>query len=421
MKDKWTQQFQEKMDGYEMAAPEMEWTELDKALAKNRRPAMAVVWGRRIAAAAAVALLVVGGARVLLPGAEAEKGGAPQQNCGERWLTKRQEGTSQRQEGLLQRQEGLSQRQEGLSGDDEAEAMPILAKADNPQLTFADNPQLAKADNPQLVPNTAEEKQAQAKSEKAPSQPATERRRDTGMKKTSAIPIKRRNYHGGELTAAVYMQNAMTANPSRGMGGMLSSPMNSSPYGTFSEEFRYGTLDFLAASNPERVSYDHARPIKVGLSVKYNIDNHWSLSSGLTYSYLRSSFDYSEGKAFGSGVQKLHYVGLPLAASYNVVSAKKLKVYLTAGGEMQKLVSGKATMDGVNIPEEDKKHDIKEGGMQWSLNAAIGAEYNFVDNFGIYIEPGVSHYIDNHSSVENFYKHKPTNFSLNVGLRLSLR
>ena len=398
MKDKWTQQFQEKMDGYEMAAPEMEWTELDKALAKNRRPAMAVVWGRRIAAAAAVALLVVGGARVLLPGAEAEKGGAPQQNCGERWLTKRQEGTSQRQEGLLQRQEGLS-------GDDEAEAMPILAKADNPQ----------------LAPNTAEEKQAQAKSEKAPSQPATERRRDTGMKKTSAIPIKRRNYHGGELTAAVYMQNAMTANPSRGMGGMLSSPMTSSPYGTFSEEFRYGTLDFLAASNPERVSYDHDRPIKVGLSVKYNIDNRWSISSGLTYSYLRSSFDYSEGKMSGSGVQKLHYVGLPLAASYNVVSAKRLKVYLTAGGEMQKLVSGKATMDGVNIPEEDKKCDIREGGMQWSLNAAIGAEYNFVDNFGIYIEPGVSHYIDNHSSVENFYKHKPTNFSLNVGLRLSLR
>ena len=91
MKDKWTQQFQGKLDGYEMAAPEMEWTELDKALAKNRRPAMAVIWGRRIAAAAAVALLVVGGARVLLPGAEAEKGGAPQQNYGERWLTKRQD------------------------------------------------------------------------------------------------------------------------------------------------------------------------------------------------------------------------------------------------------------------------------------------------------------------------------------------
>ncbi|MGN1230119.1 MAG: porin family protein [Prevotella sp.] len=401
MKDKWTQQFQEKMDGYEMAAPEMEWTELDKALAKNRKPAMTVVWGRRIAAAAAVALLVIGGARVLLPGPEAEKGEAPQQNCGERWLTQRQEGTSQRQE--------------GLSGDDEAEAMPILAKADKPQLAKADSPQIVDA------PNTAEEKQAQAKSENATPQPATERRRDSGMKKTVAMPIKRRNYHGGELTAAVFMQNSMTANSSRNMGGLVSSPMNSSPYGTFSEEFRYGTLDFLSASNPESVSYNHDRPIKVGLSVKYNIDNRWSISSGLTYSYLRSSFDYSEGKMSGSGVQKLHYVGLPLSASYNVVSAKRLKVYLTAGGEMQKLVSGKATMDGVNIPEEDKKHDIREGGMQWSLNAAVGAEYNIVDNFGIYVEPGVSHYIDNKSNVENFYKYKPTNFSLNVGLRLSIR
>ena len=223
--------------------------------------------------------------------------------------------------------------------------------------------------------------------------------------------------------AAVYMQNAMTANGNMGgmAGVMNSTSVSNSPYGMVSDEFRVGSLDFLAESNPRDVRYDHSRPIKVGLSVKYNIDNHWSLSSGLTYSYLRSSFDYSEGKAFGSGVQKLHYVGLPLAASYNVVSAKKLKVYLTAGGEMQKLVSGKATMDGVNIPEEDKKHDVKEGGMQWSLNAAIGAEYNFVDNFGIYIEPGVSHYIDNHSSVENFYKYKPTNFSLNVGLRLSIR
>ena len=88
---------------------------------------------------------------------------------------------------------------------------------------------------------------------------------------------------------------------------------------------------------------------------------------------------------------------------------------------MQKLVSGKATMDGVNIAEEDNKHDVKEGGMQWSLNAAIGAEYNFVDNFGICIEPGVRHYIDNQSSVENVAKYKPTNFSLNVGLRLSIR
>ena len=421
MKDKWTQQFQEKMDGYEMAAPEMEWTELDKALARNRRPAMAVVWGRRIAAAAAVALLVVGGARVLLPGLEAEKGGAPQQNCGERWL---------------------SHRQEGLSGNDEAETMPILAKAvarkrekiksetdeimissDKSQQPSSAKALLVSGDKSQSAdtPNMAEEEQALAKSDNVTHKTTTARRRDTATRRTMAMPVRSSNYHGGELTAAVFMQNAMTANPSNNMGNLFSSPMSNSPYGTVSEEFKYGSLDFLAASNPQSVIYDHDRPIKVGLSVKYNIDNRWSIVSGLTYSYLRSTFDYSEGKTSGSGVQKLHYVGLPLAVNYNVISAKNLKVYLTAGCEMQKLVSGKANMDGVNILEENKRQDVKEGGMQWSLNAAVGAEYNFMHNLGLYVEPGVSHYIDNHSSVENFYKYKPTNFSLNVGLRLGIR
>ena len=416
MKDKWTQQFQGKLDGYEMAAPEMEWTELDKALAdnalaKNKRPSMALVWGRRLAAAAAVALMVIGGARVLLPELEAGGEEAPEQNSGERWLSQRQENTAGYEEKTAGQQENTAGNEKGLLA---------MAEAANIQSTTAvtdDNNINNKDVNGEIRASRSGDYQK-----------STSKKDDNLRSKKDDIFRSekynhRTKYHGGELMAAVYMQNAMTANGNMGgMAGMMNSTsVSNSPYGMVSDEFRVGSLDFLAESNPRDVRYDHSRPIKVGLSVKYNIDNHWSLSSGLTYSYLRSSFDYSEGKAFGSGVQKLHYVGLPLAASYNVVSAKKLKVYLTAGGEMQKLVSGKATMDGVNIPEEDKKHDIKEGGMQWSLNAAIGAEYNFVDNFGIYIEPGVSHYIDNHSSVENFYKYKPTNFSLNVGLRLSIR
>ena len=424
MKDKWTQQFQGKLDGYEMAAPEMEWTELDKALAdnalaKNERPSMTLVWGRRLAAAAAVALMVIGGARMLLSELEGGSDEAPEQNSGERWL-------SQQHDIMAGHEENTAGQQENTAGNEKG--LLAMAEADNIQSTTAvtdDNNINNKDVNGEIRASRSGD--YQKSTSKKDDNLRSKKEDNLRSKKDDIFRSEKYNhrtkYHGGELMAAVYMQNAMSGNGTMGgmTGVMNSTSVSNSPYGMVSDEFRVGSLDFLAESNPKNVRYDHSRPIKVGLSVKYNIDNHWSLSSGLTYSYLRSSFDYSEGKAFGSGVQKLHYVGLPLAASYNVVSAKKLKVYLTAGGEMQKLVSGKATMDGVNIPEEDKKHDIKEGGMQWSLNAAIGAEYNFVDNFGIYIEPGVSHYIDNHSSVENFYKHKPTNFSLNVGLRLSLR
>ena len=422
MKDKWTQQFQGKLDGYEMAAPEMEWTELDKALAdnalaKNERPSMTLVWGRRLAAAAAVALMVIGGARVLLPELEGGRDEAPEKNSGERWLSQQHDIKAGHEENTAGNEKGLLAMAEAANNGEKMKAEKNITAIQSTAAVADDNNINNKDVNGEIRASRSGDYQK-----------STSKKEDIFRSKKDDIFRSekynhRTKYHGGELMAAVYMQNAMTANGNMGgmAGVMNSTSVSNSPYGMVSDEFRVGSLDFLAESNPRDVRYDHSRPIKVGLSVKYNIDNHWSLSSGLTYSYLRSSFDYSEGKAFGSGVQKLHYVGLPLAASYNVVSAKKLKVYLTAGGEMQKLVSGKATMDGVNIPEEDKKHDIKEGGMQWSLNAAIGAEYNFVDNFGIYIEPGVSHYIDNHSSVENFYKHKPTNFSLNVGLRLSIR
>ena len=429
MKDKWTQQFQGKLDGYEMAAPEMEWTELDKALAdnalaKNERPSMTLVWGRRLAAAAAVALMVIGGARMLLSELEGGRDEAPEQNSGERWLSQQHDIKAGQEENTAGHEENTAGNEKGLLAMAEAANNGEKMKAEKNITAIQSTAAVADDNN---INNKDVNGEIRA-SRSGDYQKSTSKKDDNlRSKKEDVFRSKKYNhrtkYHGGELMAAVYMQNAMTANGNMGgmTGVMNSTSVSNSPYGMVSDEFRVGSLDFLAESNPRDVRYDHSRPIKVGLSVKYNIDNHWSLSSGLTYSYLRSSFDYSEGKAFGSGVQKLHYVGLPLAASYNVVSAKRLKVYLTAGGEMQKLVSGKATMDGVNIPEEDKKHDIKEGGMQWSLNAAIGAEYNFVDNFGIYIEPGVSHYIDNHSSVENFYKHKPTNFSLNVGLRLSIR
>ena len=446
MKDKWTQQFQGKLDGYEMAAPEMEWTELDNALAdnaladnalaKNKRPSMALVWGRRLAAAAAVALMVIGGARMLLSELEGGRDEAPEQNSGERWLSQQHDITAGHEENTAGHEENTAGQQENTAGHEKG--LLAMAEAANIQSTTAvtANIQSTTAVTDDNNINNKDVNGGIRASRSGDYQKSTSKKDDNLRSKKDDIFRSKKDdifrsekynhrtkYHGGELMAAVYMQNAMTANGTMGgmTGVMNSTSVSNSPYGMVSDEFRVGSLDFLAESNPRDVRYDHSRPIKVGLSVKYNIDNHWSLSSGLTYSYLRSSFDYSEGKAFGSGVQKLHYVGLPLAASYNVVSAKRLKVYLTAGGEMQKLVSGKATMDGVNIPEEDKKHDVKEGGMQWSLNAAIGAEYNFVDNFGIYIEPGVSHYIDNHSSVENYYKHKPTNFSLNVGLRLSLR
>ena len=287
MKDKWTQQFQGKLDGYEMAAPEMEWTELDKALAdnalaKNKRPSMTLVWGRRLAAAAAVALMVIGGARMLLSELEGGSDEAPEQNSGERWLSQQHDITAGHEENTAGHEENTAGNEKGLLA---------MAEADNIQSTTAvtDNIQSTIAVTDDNNINNKDVNGEIRASRSGDYQKSTSKKDDIfRSKKDDIFRSKKYNhrtkYHGGELMAAVYMQNAMTANGNMGgMTGMMNSTsVSNSPYGIVSDEFRVGSLDFLAESNPRDVRYDHSRPIKVGLSLKYNIDNHWSLSSGLT-------------------------------------------------------------------------------------------------------------------------------------------
>ena len=56
----------------------------------------------------------------------------------------------------------------------------------------------------------------------------------------------------------------------------------------------------------------------------------------------------------------------------------------------------------------------------FSVNAAIGGEYRFSEDLSAYIEPGVSRHFNNGSTVENIYKDRPTNFNLNIGIRVNL-
>ena len=69
----------------------------------------------------------------------------------------------------------------------------------------------------------------------------------------------------------------------------------------------------------------------------------------------------------------------------------------------------------------EENSTLSEKRMQWSMQGAAGMEYDITPSLGIYIEPGVSHHFDNHSDIQNIYKDKPWNFSLNLGFRLNLK
>ena len=59
--------------------------------------------------------------------------------------------------------------------------------------------------------------------------------------------------------------------------------------------------------------------------------------------------------------------------------------------------------------------------MQFSLDAAAGAEFRLGSQFGLYVEPTLSYYFDNGSQIPTIYQEKPFDFGFTVGLRFSFR
>ena len=79
----------------------------------------------------------------------------------------------------------------------------------------------------------------------------------------------------------------------------------------------------------------HDKPITLGLAVNKNIGKHWSLETGLQYSYLKSYFTLGTGDYRVDKEQKLHYIGIPVKLSYQFMRYKRLSAYGSAGASIQ--------------------------------------------------------------------------------------
>lgn len=181
----------------------------------------------------------------------------------------------------------------------------------------------------------------------------------------------------------------------------------------------------IVYNQPEvQEEYSHKIPVKVGLTARYNITGRLGVETGLTYSILSSSVKIGNsetGKNWSTGNQTLHYLGIPLNISFNILNSRYVNIYVTGGGMMEKSISGSIKTDEYVDGKFDRTltTNISPKGMQWSVNAAAGIQANILPQLGFFVEPGVSHHFKNGSRVRSIYTDKPTDFSLGFGLRYS--
>ncbi len=263
---------------------------------------------------------------------------------------------------------------------------------------------------------------AECSSEQAPAaRPATPRQPATAHQGSRSIYGDMRDGqwgggHGGRAPRVgvdAYVQgvssNQMGGNGAQAVSGFLAQDAPT-----------YGALDLLSpnrknllAATHNEVRRHHRQPIKAGVSLRYHISDRWSVQTGVTYSYHSSDIEEENLTT----EQRLHFVGIPVAASYSVWHNDQFNVYITAGGEVEKLVRGTQRHLYNTHEQTDRVH---MGQLQVSATLAAGAEYKITPVVGVYVEPGGAYHFDNGSGVNTIYYDHPLDFSLNLGVRFNL-
>ena len=193
------------------------------------------------------------------------------------------------------------------------------------------------------------------------------------------------------------------------MPGVIPDPTAGGIYG---EE--YLLASYKAIQRNQQGNAKHHAPVSVGLQVAFGIAPRLSLSTGLVYTRTSSDFyPYAPSSSYNVH-QVLHYVGIPVGLNYEFWQSGGFHAYVMAGAEADYNVKNDTEEEGV------KKEDAKRDRVQLSGKASLGAQYDITPKVGLYIEPGAKYYFDNGSHVENTFKDKKLNFNLQFGLRFNL-
>lgn len=136
-------------------------------------------------------------------------------------------------------------------------------------------------------------------------------------------------------------------------------------------------------------------PVSAGMTVERKLNDYLAIETGLLYSNLRS-----EG-------QKLHYLGIPVKMNVTWVDTKKIDLYATIGGMIEKCISG--------APD----NSFGEEPIQLAVTAGVGITYKMNDRFALFAEPGVSHHFKTDSKQATVRTKRPTNFNLLCGIRMT--
>ena len=184
--------------------------------------------------------------------------------------------------------------------------------------------------------------------------------------------------------------------------------------------------EFTRGVTREDPEYHFSIPVTAGIGLRYNFTKRWSIGSGLQYTNMSRSFtgDYTEyqddGDVFSlenTDINNMqHWLGIPLNVYYEILPDSKWSVHCFAGADVEYLLQNHYLVhtSGNDIHVSESGH-----GLQFSVGAGIGVEYRLTPSFGLFLDPSIRYYFDNHQprSVRTI---QPLRMDFQAGVRFSL-
>ena len=169
----------------------------------------------------------------------------------------------------------------------------------------------------------------------------------------------------------------------------------------------------------------HERPLTLQLSLSRQLNSHWSLATGMSYTRMKSTFESGNENTIILRTQRLHYLGIPLKLGYRIVGGNRWNLYTTGGVQLDIPVSARLTTQYIyggsyapigNSPDIDATISAP---WQWSVGVGIGAQYQIVPHLNVYLEPSLNYFIPTSTDVESYRTEHPFDLYLPFGIRFT--
>ena len=198
-------------------------------------------------------------------------------------------------------------------------------------------------------------------------------------------------------------------------------------------------MDSVSASNMSRVALinsghpsepltetkHHERPLTLQLSLSRQFNSRWSLSTGLSYTRMKSTFQSGNENTLIHCTQKIHYLGIPLRLNYRLTGGKRWSLYTSGGLQLDLPVSSKLSTQYIyggpyaDLNASPAVETTISAPWQWSFGVGAGIQYEIVPHLKVYLEPSLNYYIPSSDAVETYRTEHPFDLSLPLGIRIS--